>query len=206
MNIVAICSVMNLEISVRNVHFSFLEKELYVRLVPSGSGTYTFPEGLELLKSTSDFSGQVNRLPMVKNGTGGDYLAFDCYSLNKPELLLATTEGDKWMPLQEARQLDQDIAVVIEQTLKKLREELNYQPITYYLLPTIFTMQELVAVYEAILEKTLNRGNFYRKMMRIAILDIKGVQRTGKAHKSPILYTFNHSYFDKIKEGLFSTF
>ena len=69
------------------------------------------------------------------------------------------------------------------------------------MLPEKFTLSELQKLYEAILGRTLNRGNFYRKIKNIGILKKLDEQRKGGAHKAPDLYSFNQENYFKILEN-----
>ena len=69
------------------------------------------------------------------------------------------------------------------------------------MLPEKFTLRELQKLYEAILGRTLNRGNFYRKIKNIGILKKLDEQRKGGAHKAPDLYTFDQENYFKILEN-----
>ena len=90
---------------------------------------------------------------------------------------------------------------IIEKALNTLREQISYKPIGLNLLPEKFTLRELQKLYEAILGRTLNRGNFYRKIKNIGILKKLDEQRNGGAHKSPDLYTFDQENYFKILEN-----
>jgi hypothetical protein len=58
-------------------------------------------------------------------------------------------------------------------------------------------MPELQSLYETILGQKLNRGNFYRKMMRYNILIKLDEPRKGGAHKAPNLYRFDEQNYEK---------
>ena len=84
---------------------------------------------------------------------------------------------------------------IFNAALLQLRRDLNYKPVGYNLLPEKFTMPELQKLYEIILDKKLNRGNFYRKMTRYAILEKLNETRKGGAHKAPDLYKFDEEKY-----------
>lgn len=199
-------NVVNLNIRVRCVHIMFTKRELSVLLVPLVPNEFTLPMVTYPLLTNDKFIGQINRIPIFDIQTRAKDLAIDFYILIKPGMLSEGPEGGKWFSIQAASQLSNDISSVIGQTLKKLREDLNYQPIEYNLLPEHFTLAHLQVLYELILGKKLNRGNFYRKMKSLDILEPIGTQKTGNAYRSPILYTFNKNYFKKTEEGLFKEF
>ncbi|MFY7730834.1 MAG: NUDIX hydrolase [Flavobacterium sp.] len=108
-----------------------------------------------------------------------------------------------WHDVAKLPNMGMDHAHITAKALIKLRRELNYKPVGYNLLPEIFTMPELQRLYEAILNKSLNRGNFYRKMMAYDILDKMPETRKGGAHKAPNLYRFNlERYTAALQDGL----
>jgi len=86
---------------------------------------------------------------------------------------------------------------IILKALLTLRERITYKPIGYNLLPEKFTMTELQRLYETILGRTLNRGNFYRKIKNLGILTKLDELRTGGAHKAQDLYCFNKENYEK---------
>lgn len=97
----------------------------------------------------------------------------------------------EWVSIDELPKFMMDHQNIFDNALITMRKQLNYKPIGYSLLPESFTMPELQRLYEIILNKKLNRGNFYRKMTAYDILDKLEESRKGGAHKAPNLYKFN---------------
>jgi hypothetical protein len=97
-----------------------------------------------------------------------------------------------------------DHRAIFDKALITLRKQLNHKPIGYNLLPEKFTMPELQKLYEIILGKKLNRGNFYRKMLRYDILIKLHEIRKGGAHKAPDLYQFDIEKYQLALENGFS--
>ena len=109
----------------------------------------------------------------------------------------------KWIDISELPDMMMDHRAILDEALVNLRKELNYKPIGYNLLSNEFTIPELQKLYEIILGKKLNRGNFYRKMIGYDILDKMDQPRMeGKAHKAPNVYSFNlEKYNNALKNG-----
>ena len=112
------------------------------------------------------------------------------------------SESCDWIILDEleSQNITMDHKQIIEKALNTLREQISYKPIGLNLLPEKFTLSELQKLYEAILGRTLNRGNFYRKIKNIGILKKLDEKRKGGAHKAPDLYTFDQENYFKILE------
>lgn len=109
----------------------------------------------------------------------------------------------EWQSIDDLPEFMMDHRIIFDKALLTLREQLNNHPIGYNLLPEKFTMPELQKLYEIILGKKLNRGNFYRKILRYEILIKLDESRKGGAHKAPDLYSFDlEKYNNALKEGL----
>ncbi len=108
----------------------------------------------------------------------------------------------EWRDVNDLPEMIMDHRDILDEALVTLRRQLNYKPIGMNLLPEEFTMPELQKLYEIILGKKLNRGNFYRKMIAYDILEKQEETRRGGAHKAPNLYRFNREkYMAALKEG-----
>lgn len=115
------------------------------------------------------------------------------------------SETCEWICLNNLLEIDlaMDHREIIGKALLTIREKISHKPIGYNLLPEKFTLSELQKLYEAIVGKTLNRGNFYRKIMNLGILKKLPEQRKGGAHKAPDLYSFDkRKYMKALDNGL----
>ncbi|MDR6516732.1 NUDIX hydrolase [Chryseobacterium camelliae] len=115
------------------------------------------------------------------------------------------SETCEWVYLSQLPDIElaMDHRDIIDKALLTLREKISYKPIGYNLLPEKFTLSELQKLYEVILGRTLNRGNFYRKIKNMGILTKLDESRRGGAHKAPDLYSFNEeNYLKALENGL----
>ena len=99
-------------------------------------------------------------------------------------------------------ELAMDHQKIYDTALTVLQQQLSYKPIGLNLLPERFTISDLQKLYEAILGKPLNRGNFYRRIMRFGILVKHEDLRTGGAHKAPNLYSFDPVKYEESLKGI----
>ncbi|MBC7605887.1 MAG: NUDIX hydrolase [Burkholderiales bacterium] len=114
------------------------------------------------------------------------------------------SDACEWKSIDELPELMMDHRAIFDKALITLRKQLNHKPIGYNLLPEKFTMPELQKLYEIILGKKLNRGNFYRKMLRYDILIKLDEIRKGGAHKAPDLYQFDAEKYQLALQNGFS--
>ncbi|OBW41665.1 NUDIX domain protein [Chryseobacterium sp. MOF25P] len=135
------------------------------------------------------------------------FVSIGYYALYNPDnanlVVDELSEKCEWISLSQLSEIElaMDHREIIEKALLTLRERITYKPIGYNLLPEKFTLSELQKLYETILGKELNRGNFYRKIKNLEILRKLNEQRRGGAHKSPDLYSFDEENYKKALEN-----
>ena len=110
------------------------------------------------------------------------------------------SESIDWFGIHEIPDLIYDHREMVEEAIRYVLNQINYLPIGMTLLPEKFTMKELQHLYESILEKKLDRGNFQRKMLKLGIFIRHEKQLEGGAHKAPYLYSFDREKFDELLE------
>jgi ADP-ribose pyrophosphatase YjhB (NUDIX family) len=115
----------------------------------------------------------------------------------------AISDQCTWQAVKQLPQLLYDHKEIVEKAMEQLRSRINYMPVGNSLLPEKFTMKEFQTLYEQILSKSLDRGNFQKKMLKLGFLDRHEKQLSGGAHKAPYLYSFNmHRYNDLVEKGI----
>jgi len=113
------------------------------------------------------------------------------------------SESIGWYGIDELPNLIFDHRSIVEEAIQYIRNQINYLPIGITLLPEKFTMKELQHLYESILERKLDRGNFQRKMLKLGIFNRHEKQLEGGAHKAPYLYSFDQEkYQDLLEKGI----
>ncbi|MGN0014276.1 MAG: NUDIX hydrolase [Candidatus Gastranaerophilaceae bacterium] len=111
-------------------------------------------------------------------------------------------EDVSWHNVYELPEMAFDHKKIIEYSLQRTRERLEYFPITYKLLQDKFTLTELQRTYELILNKQLDKRNFRKKILAGNML-VETDEFTKSASKRPAkLYKFEPSIINS-KKGLF---
>ena len=117
-----------------------------------------------------------------------------------PDMLSDVCE---WKPIDSLPKLIFDHGLIVKKALSHIRIQLNYLPIGISLLPEKFTMKSLRNLYESILDRSLDRGNFQKKILKLKILNRHEKQLTGAANKAPYLYSFDKAkYHSLLDEGI----
>jgi 8-oxo-dGTP diphosphatase len=117
------------------------------------------------------------------------------YALLRPDQLQIPTEpGTAEARLFEAYRapdLAFDHSRILRYTLDRLRGKLEYTTIGFQLLAQEFTLSELQDVYEAILNRSLDKRNFRKKLLLTRIVEPTAHTRMGGQHRPALLYRFS---------------
>ena len=98
--------------------------------------------------------------------------------------------GVQWSELNEVGPLAFDHNSILNEAFETLQEQLESQHISFELLPKKFTLTQLQALYEIVLDKKLDKRNFrknVKKMSHVGPLDEK---QTGVMHKPAQLFSY----------------
>lgn len=144
--------------------------------------------------------GGVNRYPIRRVITVA-YFSLVRYEETHAEFPLGKNaiEG-KWFDVKEVPELIFDHAEILNSALLFLKYKVRHEPVGFSLLPEKFTLLQLQEIYEAVLNKTLDKPNFRRKIQKMNLLiDCKEKQKN-VAHRAASLYRFDINVYDKLKE------
>lgn len=194
--------------------FSIKEGKLHVLLIemkkPEYKGKWALPGGLvdveEGLENAArrhlDVKTGVKQVYLEQLETFGDpkrdpfgrvvsVAYFALISWDKYKLSTSSEYGGvAWFSIDKLPKLAYDHNKIIITAIDRLKTKLMYTNIVYGLLPKSFTLTQLQDVYELILDETLDKRNFRKKILSLDIVkETKGVQ-TGQAFRPAQLYTF----------------
>lgn len=112
----------------------------------------------------------------------------------------------EWIDVKEIKELAFDHLEILNAALEKLKSKLATQPIGVNLLPEKFTLGQLHKLYEAILDKSIDKRNFRRKILKLNILTSLEEKQTGVAHKPSKFVKFNERNYKKLTQTGFDNF
>jgi 8-oxo-dGTP diphosphatase len=125
----------------------------------------------------------------------GRVIAVAYYALINPakwEIAAGTMANDaQWFNCRKLPSLGFDHRQIFKAALQRLRGKILYFPVGFELLDEQFTMTELHELYECILDISLDRRNFRRKILAAEYILPTGEKREGLQNRHPELYVFN---------------
>jgi len=112
----------------------------------------------------------------------------------------AASDADNvaWFGTHDLPNLAFDHKRIIEAALTRLKRKVRYQPIGFELLQTKFTLTQLQKMYETILERSLDKRNFRKKVLQLGVLEETKEIEEDVAHRAALLYRFNRIKYDRL--------
>lgn len=146
--------------------------------------------------------GRIDRFPSERVVTIAYYALVSAE--NYPEVTGRSAEDASWFSVNELPELIYDHAEILAYGTKFLRHQVCHQPIGFNLLPEKFTLLQLQALYEAILNIKLDKPNFRRKIMKMNLLKSCDEKQQGVPHRAANLYRFDADAYQHLSEMGFS--
>ena len=155
------------------------------------------------------FLEQVQTFGTVERHPVGRVITIAYYSLinilkSIPDPVSSFATSYKWHKIREVKDLAFDHMDILNACFKRLQEKVRSKPIGFELLPTKFTLSELRQLYEAILEKELDKRNFRKKILSKNLLIDLNEYQIGVAHRPAKLFSFDQEKYDELKSKGFS--
>lgn len=204
------------------VIFGFDGQQLKVLLVERGiepyKGHWAFPGGFLKMDETAEegalrelkeetgletaYIEQLGAFSDVKRDPRERVITIAFYALvNITEVKGGDDAADaRWFRIDDMPLLAFDHDHILRVAQKRLKEQIHFNPIGFELLPEVFTMPQLQALYEAILEVKFDRRNFSRKLLTLGLLDMADPDQERNGTRTPVLYRFNADKYQEMKQ------
>ena len=95
-----------------------------------------------------------------------------------------------WSSVDTLPKLAFDHKQILTYAVARLRAKVSYSNIVYGLMPKHFRLSELQRMYETIINDTLDKRNFRKRMLATGLLKETGKKDLAGAHRPAMLYQF----------------
>ena len=116
----------------------------------------------------------------------------------------ADARAAAWFALSEIPQLAFDHDQILQTAIARLRGKIRYEPIGFELLPNQFTLSQLQKLYETVLDRSLDKRNFRKKILLMNLLIDTGAVEQGVSHRAAKLYKFDESKYLQLRQDGFN--
>lgn len=115
-------------------------------------------------------------------------------------LPVAATDASEagWFELINLPNLAFDHAEIVKIALERLRGKIRWQPVGFELLPKKFTLTQFQALYEAILDRELDKRNFRKKLLALDLLVALEEFSTTASRRPAQLFRFDNSKYQAV--------
>lgn len=206
----------NVKVAVDNCIFTVLGGRLHVLLIQMKKkpfeGLWALPGGLidegESLEEAAArileeetgvapvYLEQLYTFDERKRDPEGRVLSVAYYSLVPPVGLTLRT-ADKyaavrfWDCQSRPTRLAYDHDQILAYGQTRLQSKVQYTNVMWSLLPSKFTLGQLQSAYETVLNRSLDKRNFRKKILSLGLLRAAGERSTGARHRPAMLYQFS---------------
>ena len=213
-------------VAVDCVVFGFDDGELKVLLIKRGlkpfKGAWALPGGFVRLDETLDAAARrelaeeagLSDVYLEQLFTFGDVardprervLSVSYYALvaldRHPPAAATDADAAAWFAVADLPSLAFDHAAIVTAAVARLRGKVRYQPVGFELLPERFTLSQLQHLYEAVLERELDKRNFRKKLLAMDLLIETDEVEQDVAHRAARLYRFDADKYRRLtKKG-----
>src|SRR5437667_6270707 len=206
------------------VVFGFDEGELKVLLIERGlelfKGRWALPGGFVRVEETLDeaarrelqeeaglskiFLEQLYTFGAVDRDPRERVVSVAHYALVKlsDHRVKASSDAHRaaWFEVSDIPELAFDHDQIVATALRRRKGKVRYAPIGFGLLPSKFTLTQLQQVYEAVLEKQLDKRNFRKKMLSMNVLLALDEIQEDVAYRAARLYRFDERKYRQLEK------
>lgn len=109
----------------------------------------------------------------------------------------------EWFELSNLPKLAFDHGKIVKTAISRLKGKVRYQPIGFELLNEKFTLSQLQSLYEAILETSIDKRNFRKKILGMGLLNMLDEKEKNVARKAAHYYSFNNTAYKELTQNGF---
>lgn len=109
----------------------------------------------------------------------------------------------QWFSLADIPELAFDHSEILSAAIARLRGKIQYQPIGFELLPEQFTLPDLHRLYETILHRDIDRGNFRKKILSMNLLVDHSDKQKDRPARGAKIYSFDKDRYESLSKSGF---
>ncbi len=103
----------------------------------------------------------------------------------------------EWVSLSELPRLYSDHNVMIKDAIQQIRRRINTEPLSFKLLPKLFTLTQLQHVFEAVMGENIDKRNFRKRIKDIDFIEKTDLIDKVTSKRGASLYRFNKRVYDE---------
>lgn len=110
---------------------------------------------------------------------------------------LRREHGVEWVNIKQLPPMYSDHRDMIRKARRMMREKIKSEPISFRLLPSLFTLTQLQRLYEAVNGEVVDKRNFRKRVKEMEFIEkTELIDKTG-SKRGAYLYRFNSNTYDE---------
>lgn len=110
---------------------------------------------------------------------------------------LRLEHGLEWVSLNELPELYSDHKLMIRNAIAQIRRRINHEPLSFKLLPDLFTLTQLQHVFEAVIGEEIDKRNFRKRVKDIDFIEKTELIDKVNSKRGAALYRFNKKAYEE---------
>lgn len=103
----------------------------------------------------------------------------------------------EWVSLEELPQMYSDHHEMVHDAIAQIRRRISTEPLSFRLLPALFTLTQLQHVFEAVMGQDIDKRNFRKRIKDIDFIEKTGLIDKTTSKRGAALYRFNKRIYDE---------
>ena len=103
----------------------------------------------------------------------------------------------EWVSLSELPQLYSDHNQMIHNAISQIRRRISKEPLSFKLLPDLFTLTQLQHVFEAVMGEDIDKRNFRKRIKDIDFIEKTDLVDKVSSKRGATLYHFNKKAYEE---------
>ena len=110
---------------------------------------------------------------------------------------LRMEHGVEWVEVDKVPTMYSDHNEMVKRALKLMREKIKTRPISFQLLPPLFTLTQLQRLYEAVIGEEVDKRNFRKRIKEMDYIEKTELIDKTHSKRGAALYRFNKKAYDE---------
>ena len=110
---------------------------------------------------------------------------------------LRQEHGVEWVEVEKLPTMYSDHNLMVNRARKLMREKIKTQPISFQLLPPLFTLTQLQRLFEAVIGEEVDKRNFRKRIKEMDYIEKTELIDKMHSKRGAALYRFNKKAYDE---------
>ena len=110
---------------------------------------------------------------------------------------LRVKHGLEWVSLEDLPQLYSDHNEMVHNAIAQIRRRISTEPLSFRLLPDLFTLTQLQHVFEAVMGTDIDKRNFRKRIKDIDFIEKTELTDKTFSKRGAALYRFNKKIYEE---------